>query len=233
MKTSVPARTTAMYRSQQAAGARFTERAGWRVADVYTSIEEESARARDGVALSDVSACGKLAVRGEAVEALGMKLTGRTLPPAGRASRERVNGASVLVCRRAADEVLLLTAAAEHPVVADLAVRSVESAGCVHLTDLTAAFAIVDVMGPGLGTLLERVVPLDLAAVPALGLVQGELAHVNVLMVRLDYPTLAVFRVLVPREYGDFVWQTLTETGRDLGVTPIGAAAHARLMSHL
>ncbi len=235
MKTSVPARTTAMYRSQQAAGARFTEGAGWRVADVYTSIEEESARARGGVGLSDVSACGKLGVRGEAVEALAMKLTGRTLPPVGRASRERVNGASVLVCRRAADEVLLLTAAAaEHPVVGDVAVRSVESAGCVHLTDLTAAFAIVDVMGPGLGTLLERVVPLDLAAVPALGLVQGELAHVNALMVRLDHPTLPVFRVLVPREYGDFVWQTLCETGRDLGLTPIGAVAHARLMaSHM
>ena len=231
MTTSEPIRTTAMYRRQQAVGARFTEGAGWRVADVYTSIEEETARARGAVGLGDVSACGKLGIRGETVEALGMKLTGSTLPPVGRASRERVNGASVLLCRRAGDEVLLLTTAEEYPVVADVVARTVAGAGCVHLTDLTSAFAGVDVMGPGLGALLERVVPLDLATVPALGIVQGELAHVHALMVRLDRPTLPVVRVLVQREHGDFVWQTLCDAGIDLGLTPVGAAAHARLMA--
>ena len=232
MKAFVPIRTSAMYRAQQAAGARFTEGAGWRVADVYTSTEEETLLARSGVGLSDASAQGKLGVRGEAVESLGLKLTGRTPPAVGRASWERLNGASVLLCRRAADEVLLLTAAEEHSVVADVLARTVEGAGCVHLTDLTAAFAVVDVIGPRLGVLFERLVALDLSVVPALGVVQCELARVHTIMVRLDHPTLPVFRVLVPREYGDFVWRTLGDAGDDLGLTPVGAAAHARLMAH-
>jgi heterotetrameric sarcosine oxidase gamma subunit len=218
-----------MYRAQRIVGARFTERAGWRVADAYTAPEAETARAREAVGLSDVSAWGKLGLRGETVESLGVKLTGRTLPAVGRASWERLNGASVLLCRRAADEVLVLTTPEEQSVVADVLTRTVESAGCVHLTDLTAAFAAVDVIGPRLGALFERLVAVDLSAIPPLGVVQCELAHVHAIMVRLDHPTLSVFRVLVPREYGDFVWHTLGEAGYDLGLSPIGATAHAQL----
>lgn len=229
MTTSAPIRTTAMYRAQQAAGARFTDDAGWRVADVYTSTEEEAARARDGVAICDVSASGKLGLRGEAVESLAMKLTGRTPPALGRAAWERVDGATVLACRRAADEMLWLTTAAEHAAVADVLTRTVDAAGCVHVTDLTSAFAGVDLLGPALGTLLERVVAVDLAALPTLGLVQGELARVHAILLRLDRPALPVVRVLVPRESGDFVWHALGDAGRELGLTPIGRAAHARL----
>lgn len=231
MKPLLPIRTSAMYRAQQAVGARFKEDAGWRVADVYTSTDDEAARARTGVGLSDVSACGKLGVRGEAIEPWVVKLTGRSAPAVGLASWERVNGAPVLLCRRAADELLLLTAARELSVVADVLEKTIESVGCVHATDLTAAFAVIDVMGAGLGALLERLIALDLSAVPALGIVQGELARVHVIMVCLDHPTLPAYRVLVPREYGDFVWKALGEAGHDLGLTPVGAAAHARLMT--
>jgi glycine cleavage system aminomethyltransferase T len=232
VKTFVPIRTSAMYRAQRDAGARFTDDAGWRVAEVYSSTEDEMARARSGAGLGDASAGGKLALRGETIDALGMKLTGRALPVVGRASRERLNGASVLLCRLAADEVMMLTAAGEHPVVVDVLAGAVQSAGCVHLTDLTAAFAAVDVIGPRLGALFERLVAVDLSAVPVLGVVQCELARVHAIIVRLEHPTLPVFRVLIPREYGDFVWHTLREAGHDLGLTPIGRAAHARLIGH-
>ena len=219
-----------MYRAQHAGGARFTDRAGWRVADVYTSTDDEVARARSGVGLCDTSACGKLGVRGAGIEPWGTTLTGRAVPAVGRMSRERVNGASVLVCRRAADELLLLTTADELPVVAGALAGPVDGDGCVHVTDLTAAFAVVDVVGDKLALLFERLVALDMSAVPAFGVVQGELGRVHAIMMRLDHPTLPVFRVLVAREHGDFVWKTLGDAGRDLGLVPVGAAAHARLM---
>jgi aminomethyltransferase len=225
-----PFRTSAMYRVQEALGARFTDDAGWRVADVYSSVEDEMARARSGVGLCDVSACGKLDVRGDAVESLGVKATGRPVPTVGLASRERVNGASVLLCRRAADELLVLTPPREMSAVADVLTKAVEGA-CAHVTDLTSGFAVVDLIGENVGALLERLVALDLSSVPPLGIVQGELARVHAIMLRLEHPALTVFRALIPRESGDFVWRTLGEAGHDLGFTPVGAAAHARLMS--
>jgi heterotetrameric sarcosine oxidase gamma subunit len=225
-----PIRTSAMYRVQEAIGARFKDDAGWRVADVYTSIDDEVERARSGVGLCDVSACGKLGVRGEAVESLGVKLTGAPVPAVGLAARERMNGASVLVCRRAADELLLLTPPRDLSTVADVVATAVEG-GCAHVTDLTAAFAVVDLIGDRLDALLERLVTLDLTTVPVLGVAQGDLARVHAIMLRLDHPAVPGFRILVPREYGDFVWRTLTDAGHDLGLTPVGAAAHARLMT--
>lgn len=221
---AAPFRASAMYRVQEALGARFKDDAGWRVAEVYTSVDDEVEGARAGVGLCDVSACGKLGIRGEAVEALGPKLTGRPLPAAGLAARERVNGASVLVCRRAQDELLVLTPPGEVSAVAGV-IESAAAGACAHVTDLTAAFAVVDLTGARLGALLERLVPLDLSTVPPLGVVQGDLARVHAIMVRLD----AGFRILVPREYGDFLWRTLADAGHDLGLTPVGAAAQARL----
>jgi len=220
-----------MYRAQQALGARFKDDAGWRIADVYTSPNDEAARARAGVGIVDASACGKLGVRGEAIEPLVMKLTGRPAPAVGWVSRERVNGAPLLVCRRAADELLLLTAPRDLPVAADLLAKTVESVGCVHVTDLTAAFAVVDLVGSRVDALLERLVAIDLSGMPALGVVHGELARVHAIILRLDQATLPGYRVLVPREYGDFVWRSLIDAGHDLGLTPVGAAAHARLVA--
>jgi heterotetrameric sarcosine oxidase gamma subunit len=219
-----------MYRVQEALGARFKDDAGWRVADVYTSVDDEIRGARSGVGLCDVSAAGKLGVRGEALEALGPKLTGRPLSIPGHASRERVNGASALSCRLTRDELLILTPPHEASAVAGVLESAVEGI-CAHVTDLTAAFAVVDLLGPRLDALLERMVALDLSTVPPLGVVHGDLARVHAIMVRLDHPDLAGLRVLVPREHGDFLWRTLADAGHDLGLTPVGAAAHARLVS--
>jgi aminomethyltransferase len=226
-----PIRTSAMYRAQEGLGARFKDDGGWRTADVYTSVDDEIARARSGVGLCDVSACGKLGVRGNAVESWGPKLVGGGLPAVGRAAWERMNGASVLVCRRAADELLLLTPPREATAVAGVLEKAAESGGCVHVTDLTAAFAVVDLIGDNVLALLERLVALDLSAVPPLGVIQGDLARVHAILLRLDHQALSAFRVLVAREHGDFVWRTLSDAGQDLGLTPIGAAAHLRLLT--
>lgn len=227
---SVPYRVSAMYRVQHAVGARFAESAGWRVAEVYTSSDDEAARARAGIGLCDLSACGKLGARGDAVEPWSAKLTGRSLPTVGHAAWEGVDGGAVLVCRRAADEVLVLTAPEALSAVTAACVKGAEGAGCVHLTDLTSAFAVVDAVGPRVLALWERLIALDLSGVGPLGVVLGELGRVPAIIVRLDHETLPAFRVLVGREYGAFVWTTLGDAGADLGLTPIGRAAHARLM---
>lgn len=228
-----PIRTSAMYRVQEALGARFKDDAGWRVADVYTSVDDEIARARSGIGLYDASAGGKLIVRGDAVEGWGSKLLGNALPGVGRAAWEKMNGASVLVCRRNTDELLVLTPPREAEAVATALASAADGAGCVHVMSESPAYSMVNLisdMGGQLGRLLERVVAVDLSAVPPLGLAQCDVARVHATLVRLDHPQLRAVSVLVGREHGDFLWRTLTDAGRDLGLTPIGAAAYTRMM---
>lgn len=231
MKTFSPVRTTAMHQAHLALGARFREVGGWQVADAYTSADDEATRARAAVGLADVSAGGKLGVRGEAVDALIVKVSGGGAPEPGSAARVRLDGAESLLCRLAADELLVLTSPDDAAGVGGLLAQAAETVGCAHLTDLTSALAALDLIGPNAPGLLARVSPLDLtpAAAPPLAVVQGELGRVRAIIVRLDLARVPAFRVMVAREYGEFVWNGLCDAGHDLGLTPVGAAARAML----
>jgi heterotetrameric sarcosine oxidase gamma subunit len=230
VKTPTPIRRSAMYRRQLAQHATFKDDAGWQVADVYTSADSETAEMRRGVGLYDASASGKLGVRGEDLEALVTTLTGRESPPIGRAARLGLDGGAVLLCRLAADELLLLTQLADLAPIESMVTKAAETVGCAHVTDRTSAFAAVDLIGPRVSALLERLLPLDLSetAAPPLAVVQAELARVHAIVLRLGEP-LPAFRIMVAREYGEFVWDSLRDAGHDLGLTLVGAAARARL----
>lgn len=226
-----PIRVTAMHEAQVALGATFRDVGDWRVADVYSTPADEVHRALVAIGLSDTSAGGKLQVRGDALDTLLAKVAGveRLLP--GRAARLRLNGAEVLACRLTPDELLVLTDVADAVAVATVLGRVAAGLGCAHVTDLTSGLAAVDVVGPNVPRLLAAVVPLDLSPgiVPPLAVVQGELARVPTILVRLDRPRVSAFRALVAREHGAFVWDTLLHVGHQLGLVPIGAAAWAAL----
>jgi heterotetrameric sarcosine oxidase gamma subunit len=224
-------RRSAMYRRHQALHATFMDVGDWQVAEVYTSAAEELAAAERGVGLADVSAGGKLAVRGEALEAVVAKIAGLVLPPPRRTVHGRVDVAEILVCRLAPDELLVTTAPAGETVVHAALSAACESAGCAHVTDLTSAFAAVDLIGPRVPALLARLVAVELTAraAPPLSVTLADVAGVRGIIVRLEHRHPA-FRLLVGREHGEFVWDTLLETGHDLGLVPVGADAHRRLL---
>ena len=226
-----PVRVSAMHEAQVALGATFRDDGDWRVADVYSTPSDEVQRALVAVGLADASAGGKLQVRGEAVDALLAKVAAIERIGAGTAARLRLNGAEVLVCRLAPDELLVLTDVTDVVAVADGLRKAAEAVGCAHVTDLTSGLAAVDLLGPDVLRLLAAVVPLDLSPdlVRPLAIVQGELARARAILVRLDRPRVPAFRALVAREHGAFVWDTLLHVGRPLGLVPVGAAARAAL----
>lgn len=232
MTAAAPVRRSAMHRAQRALGARFRTADAWEVADAYGSIDDEVAGARRAVGLVDTSAGGKLGLRGDDVESVIAKLAGSRTPAPGAATRARLDGAAALVCRLASDEVLVLTGAAEQAAVGTLLARAADSAACAHATDLTSALASIDLVGPRALDLLTKLVAVDLAraADAPLAVVQAEIMRIHAILIRLDHPHLTAFRILVPREYGDFTWHTLFDAGRDLSVLAVGAAAHARLV---
>jgi len=229
----VPVRVTPFYRAQLAFGATFRDVDGWRVAERYPSTTEEADRARAAVGVADVSASGKFAVRGASIESLFAKLSGLGVPTGTIARRTRIDGTEVLVCRLAPDEVLVLAGAGETSGIRAQLERAAESVDCAHVTEVTSAFAALDLIGPAGPSLLARLVPIDLsaAALPPLAIAQGELARVRAMILRLDHRRQPAFRVLVPREVGEFVWASLVDAGRDLDLVPLGLSAHAYLMA--
>jgi heterotetrameric sarcosine oxidase gamma subunit len=224
-----PVRLSAMHEAHLALGATFRDEGGWRIPEAYTTPAQETEAARAGVGLGDLSAGGKLQVCGEAAAAVVTGLVGEPSVPPGNAARRRLGGTEVLVGRLAPDELLVLTAPGDAERAMAALAAACDSAGCGHVIDLTPAYAAVDLVGPRATRLLAKLVPVDLEAVPPLGLVQAPLARVASILVRLDRLATPGFRILVAREYGAFVWDALRQAGDDLGLVAIGAAARARV----
>lgn len=218
-----------MHGAHVALGATFRDDGEWRIPEAYTSPREEARAALAAVGLADASACGKLQVRGQAAGALIAELAGIAPVAPGAAARVRLGGAEALACRLAPDELLVLTRPGDTAAVADRLEAAAAGAGCAHVADLTAGLAALDVVGPSAPRLLAKVVPLDLSRLPPLGVVQGTLARVPAVLIRLERPTVPAFRALVGRECGAFVWDALVGAGRELGLVPLGAAARALL----
>jgi glycine cleavage system aminomethyltransferase T len=218
-----------MYQAHLELGATFRDEGDWRVPDRYPAPGDEVTRALAAVGMADVSACGKLCVRGEAIQAVLTKAAAIERFAVGTAERVLVEGVRVLALRPVPDELFLLSPVAAADAVRDVVAGAAAGLGCAHLTDVTSALAVVDVLGPRALDLLARVSPLDLGVLPVLGVVQGEVARVHATVARLDRPPVPTFRLLLAREYGDSAWEALHEAGHDLGVAALGAAARGRL----
>jgi aminomethyltransferase len=219
-----------MVEAHRALGATFGDAGDWRVPARYTDAEAEVAAARAAVGLADASACGKLLVTGEEIDAVLAKTAALERFAVGTAERMPIGGVPVLAVRAMDDELLLLTPPADTTTVSDVLGPVIAGLACAHVTDVTTAFAVLDVLGPRAPDLLARLSPLELAAAAPLAVIPGQLAGVQATLIRLERPAgLPAFRALVAREYGLFVWEAVTEAGHDLGLMPVGAAARARL----
>src|SRR5213078_4619185 len=98
---------------------------------------------------------------------------------------------------------------------------------CVHVTNMTAALGAVNVAGPKSRELLLRLTDVDLssAAVPYLGVVEGLVAGVPALFMRIGFVGELGYELHFPAEYGEYLWETLLDAGRDLGIMPFGVEA--------
>jgi heterotetrameric sarcosine oxidase gamma subunit len=231
-----PIRLSAMHQAHRARAAVFRDEGDWRIPERYDAPDAEAAGALASVGIADTSACGKLGLRGAAVDALVRTLASAEGLAPGATARLPLNGATVVVARLGEDELLVLTAPAHLAAVAELLSRAAAAAGCVHLTDLTAGYSAIDLVGPRVDAMLARVAPFDLdpagRALPG-AVVQGELARARAILLRLDHLRAPGVRALVAREHGAFVWDALVDAGRDLDLVLVGAAARSLLGADL
>jgi sarcosine oxidase subunit alpha len=208
-----PYKVSAVHAVHLALKATWHESSDWRIPQSYGNPDRESRDAAAAVGLQDVSDHGKVDLKGGAVEdALG-KLRG-------------VNISSVL--RLKPRHALLLTPS-------DTAIKACESlhalaqpsTGCLHVTDVTSAYAALILVGPRADEVLSRVTALDLRpkSFPERSCAQGDLAKVHATIYRESWGALPAYLILVGRDVGEYVWTALSAAGKKLGLTPIGTTA--------
>ncbi len=79
--------------------------------------------------------------------------------------------------------------------------------------DMTAAYAALEIEGPGAATAMRRLTALDLEGLPAV----GSVAHVRAYVFRTGDERYLLF---FPQEYGHYLWEVAVDTLEPLGGGP-------------
>jgi sarcosine oxidase subunit alpha len=99
----------------------------------------------------------------------------------------------------------------------------------IHVTPVTTAYASINVAGPKSRELLLRLtdgVDLSPDAFPYMRVRAGRIAGVDdCFMWRIGFTGELSYEIHVPAAYGLYVWETLLESGADLGIEPFGVEA--------
>jgi heterotetrameric sarcosine oxidase gamma subunit len=206
-------------------GATFTEQRGWRIPEVYTTLEDEIAAARKGLALADEAPNGKLLLEGDQAESvlMGAFDLGSLKINEGRDGIYRLRGDLFFISTPPGKEVSAQK---------KLATASAASEQFVTVTEVTHGRVEIRVIGPDSQALLSKLCGLDFhsSAFPNETAKQSSLAKTTQLIIRRDIGELPTFSIIGTQSLGPYVWDTMMEAGKEFGLVPIGRAALAALI---
>jgi 4-methylaminobutanoate oxidase (formaldehyde-forming) len=247
LQTTRPLRTSPLYDRLAARGAEFGSKFGWERANYFRVpadalrpeyglgrpgwldwVIDEQRATREAVALYDQSSFGKLLVQGRDALALLQRLCANQIDVATcrlvyTAMLNERGGfeSDVTVLREAADRFLIYTGSAQATRDADWIRRHIGEREHVTLTDVSAMFSVLSLMGPNARALLQRLGPDE----PPGKLSDTrwiELGHARVRAARMSYVGGPGYELTVPVEMARHVELALHEASGGLGLRDAG-----------
>ena len=249
LQTARPLRTSPLYDALAAKGAVFGSKNGWERVNYFKPVDAPAARdtlgtpdwlpwvqaeqaaTREAVALYDQTSFGKLLVQGPDALALLQHLCMRHVDtPVGQMlytpmlNDQGGHESDLTVLRLATDIFLLITGSAQVTRDMDWIRRHMAPHSGVNLTDVTAMYSVLSLMGPMAPELMARVSPDDVSrqALPLRSTREIDLGHARVRVARMSYVGGLGFELYVPVEMTRHVYQTLHTAGSALGLRDAG-----------
>jgi sarcosine oxidase subunit alpha len=225
-----------MDRKHRELGARIVDLGAWRRAYSYGSPQDECKAVRERVGIIDVSTLGKLDVRGRDASALLDKVYTHRFSNL-RLGRIRYgvicgdNGTIMddgTVTRLADDRYFVTTTTGNMELTEEWFKWWMAGTGtCAHVTNVTSAFAAVNVAGPRTRDTLMKLTDLDLTPTGFryMRSAQGMVADVPTILLRIGFVGEAGWELHFPAEHGEHMWDALMEAGQEFGIAPFGLEA--------
>jgi len=172
--------------------------AGWELPVTYGDESGERSAIRDTIALADITARGKIDVRGTidpVLDAAGDELTARISP-----------GWALVLTAPGGEEVLL---------------PKLEAAAGSLITDATHLYAGYALCGPSVSEVIARTSGWDPSTLDAGSATGAPIADVRAVVVRRG-PEMDVLEIYVGAEFARYVWETLYQVAGTIGGRPVG-----------
>jgi glycine cleavage system aminomethyltransferase T len=195
-----PVRRSPLGRAHETLGATMDREAGWDLVAHYGDEAAEATIVAEAVGLADVTARGKIDVRGAIDGALSS---------AGDALAARISDEWALVLTEPGGEEVLVPK-----------MDSAAGSGAM-VTDATHLFAGFAVAGPALPEALARLTSWDAAALKPGSATGAPIADVRAVLVRrdLDVPVLEAY---MATEFARYAWEAVLDAVRRSGGGPVG-----------
>lgn len=208
----------------------------WKRPRIYGSGEGEVRGVRERVGLIDVGTLGKLDVQGkDAVKLLEKVYTNRVADL--RIGRVRYgvmcDDSGIILddgtIARLSDEHFFLTTTSTGASGIEewLTWWSAGTGLCVHVTNVTAGYAAINLAGPRARDVLAKLTTHDLSskALPFLSARQFEVAGIPTLCLRIGFVGELGYELHCPAESGAHLWDALLDAGKEYGIVPFGVEA--------
>ena len=228
-----PAQLTSIHHRHEELGATMMWTGTWRRPHSYGDPAAEARNVHEQVGLIDVSTLGKLIVSGPEAAAFLERLYPNRFGDmkVGRI-RYGVLGTDAgrimddgTVARLDEDEYYVTTTSTGAGAVVEWfewwnAVWGMD----VEIANVTGAIAAVNVAGPRARELMERLCELDVSneGFSYLDAKTAHVAGVPSLILRIGFVGELGYEIHAPSPHGEYLWNTILERGRDLGIRPFG-----------
>ena len=249
LSTVRPLRTSPLYDLLAAKGAEFGSKNGWERANYFKPpgaarpadtlgtpgwlpwVIQEQTATREAVALYDQTSFSKILLQGRDAFALLQRICANDMDvPVDRmvytAMLNSRGGfeSDLTVIRLAADRFLIVTGSAQAVRDMDWIQRHIRADSHVTVSDVSAMYSVLSVMGPKARDLMSRVSPDDLSpeGLKFSWTREIDLGYARVRAARISYVGGPGFELYVPVEMARHVYLSLHEAGKDLGLRDAG-----------
>ena len=212
----IPIKQTAIFHTHFNSGATMIDHHGWQIPSTFSSPEDEAARVRQSVGVADLSWMSKIELQG-----LGLNEAPALGPEAHVWPLGRLR--YLVTCLPSGRDKVM--ECVPQPVTGGAPAAS------IYLTDVTSVYAHLLIAGPRSREVLSKLTSLNLsdAARGNLTCAQANVAHVHAIVLRKDMKGMPAYQLLVGREYGESIWESVVHAGQEFGITPFGLQAEQLL----
>jgi 4-methylaminobutanoate oxidase (formaldehyde-forming) len=249
LETARPLRTSPLYDILAAKGAEFGSKNGWERASYFRPqgvprpdytlgkpawlpwMVEEQKATREAVALYDQTSFSKYLLQGRDALVVLQRLCANEMDvPVGKmvytAMLNECGGfeSDLTVMRQSVNQFLVITGSAQTVRDFDWITRHIGEAEHAVLTDVSAMYSVLSVMGPKARELLALVSPDDLSpeALKFSWTKEIDVGFARVRAARMSYVGGPGFELYVPIEMARHVYLALMEAGQALGIRDAG-----------
>ena len=224
-----PKRLSPLHSQHQTLEARFDLRGGWLVPEEYVTSAEENAALQGSVGLVDISARGKLMLKGTEAGTIVFAFLGEAPTKPGDVIYIKSN--HIVVAELTPDEFLILTPpGTEEEIANTLKAESASQDSFVSIIDQTSGLVGLSISGPRSTSVMKKLCAISFNSkdFPDLCVAQSSFANVRTTIIRYDRDVTPTFELFADRSYGDYLWDTIQDAGMEFGIQPVGWEAMGR-----